>query len=825
MKSFINSFALMAVAALTLLSCQKEIANESIADDGINVTIIAGNPVTRTVLGDDGTTPYWKDGDALSVTNGTSTNVEFKENNIAEGGTSTIATFSGKVSEAGDFYAVYPHTGTITNGAGPRVTVPTEQHPTASSYDGAADIMVSKKFNVGVTTSTTIDNLQFARCGAILKIVFSGKAADQQTLLANQHPVSVSLTAENDLVGNVLFDYENGTASISTIPSKTVSASYTTSTQYAIDGTNATYLVVVPTTLTGTLEVAATTEDYEISRTLPLPDDGIELEAGKVYTFNVKLGANSITDATPAQTLPWNHDFSWHESTEETNYTADILEKSQGEFTNGALVYGAKEAGAIRIGNGSNPGSITSKLLNLSGAFSVTVRAKAYNTSDNSQITVTVGDVTKTASSNLTSDYVNYEFDFAVGDGTAKSPIIIGTSKKRAVITSVSVSATAPKVVTPKFSPAAGEVEANTEVTITCDTEGATIYYTTDGSDPTTSSTNGTAVTIDSKKTIKAFAVKEGYRDSDIATAVYTIAGSAESLPYNNTLINGHDGFTFNVVSDGGLDQVWSDTKYGLQANGYNCTDAIEAYAVSPLIDLTSVTDAKLSFTHGINFFADVATAKNQATLQVRVKDGTWTNVVIPIYPTELGNTTADTEVNLQSFTGNIIQFRFKYVATTTNPGRWQIKNVKVEEVVSHDIDPIVIDSDTEGFPTSYGASNTFTQYTLDGIKYKIQQVYVNGEKLQWRASGNSNGTGTIYNTDAMPSGITSIVIVYNSGDSNKNHTVQIGTSENPTSATSITPTITGSTYTYAGDGASQYFVITNGANAGYIDSITINFD
>jgi hypothetical protein len=82
-----------------------------------------------------------------------------------------------------------------------------------------------------------------------------------------------------------------------------------------------------------------------------------------------------------------------------------------------------------------------------------------------------------------------------------------------------------PKVKAPTFSPAAGAVAANTNVTITTTTEGATIYYTTDGTNPTTTSNvYSAAITIDAAKTIKAFAVKAGHPDSDVATASYTIA-------------------------------------------------------------------------------------------------------------------------------------------------------------------------------------------------------------------------------------------------------------------------------------------------------------
>ncbi len=79
-------------------------------------------------------------------------------------------------------------------------------------------------------------------------------------------------------------------------------------------------------------------------------------------------------------------------------------------------------------------------------------------------------------------------------------------------------------VAAPTFNPAAGAVAEGTEVTITCATEGATIYYTTDGTNPTAaSSVYSTPVVINEALTLKALAVKEGMDDSAIATAEYTI--------------------------------------------------------------------------------------------------------------------------------------------------------------------------------------------------------------------------------------------------------------------------------------------------------------
>ena len=81
-----------------------------------------------------------------------------------------------------------------------------------------------------------------------------------------------------------------------------------------------------------------------------------------------------------------------------------------------------------------------------------------------------------------------------------------------------------PTCATPTFSPAAGAVLSGTEVTISSTTDGATIYYTTDGTDPSTSSATTQPVVISENTTIKAIAVKDGCNNSSVASAEYTIA-------------------------------------------------------------------------------------------------------------------------------------------------------------------------------------------------------------------------------------------------------------------------------------------------------------
>ncbi len=77
---------------------------------------------------------------------------------------------------------------------------------------------------------------------------------------------------------------------------------------------------------------------------------------------------------------------------------------------------------------------------------------------------------------------------------------------------------------TPVFSLAAGSYINTRQVTITDNTQGAKIYYTTDGSTPTEGSalySGQIAVTV--SETLKAMAVANGYAASAVASAAYTI--------------------------------------------------------------------------------------------------------------------------------------------------------------------------------------------------------------------------------------------------------------------------------------------------------------
>ena len=128
-------------------------------------------------------------------------------------------------------------------------------------------------------------------------------------------------------------------------------------------------------------------------------------------------------------------------------------------------------------------------------------------------------------------------------------------------------------VATPEFSVESGEIDSGTEVTITCGTEGAKIYYTTDGSNPTASSTEYTAaISVTAAITLKAIAVKDGMNDSAVASASYTIKGTVATPAFSvaSGAVDGGTEVTITCATEGakiyyttdGSDPTASSTEY-----------------------------------------------------------------------------------------------------------------------------------------------------------------------------------------------------------------------------------------------------------------------
>jgi hypothetical protein len=96
--------------------------------------------------------------------------------------------------------------------------------------------------------------------------------------------------------------------------------------------------------------------------------------------------------------------------------------------------------------------------------------------------------------------------------------------------TSFSLVVTWPTAAAPTFSPNGGSFTGSVSVILQTATSGASIYYTTNGTTPTQSSTlYSGAITLSSSATVKAIAVKTGYNSSAVAGAAFTITAPQPS--------------------------------------------------------------------------------------------------------------------------------------------------------------------------------------------------------------------------------------------------------------------------------------------------------
>lgn len=182
------------------------------------------------------------------------------------------------------------------------------------------------------------------------------------------------------------------------------------------------------------------------------------------------------------------------------------------------------------------------------GKFSATIAknitsvAITGSTGQAATLSVSVGGVvftpaTQSVSSGTANKNGTYTF---TGTGTGNIVVNVSSTTKafylnKIVVTYTSVSLPA---TTPTFSPTAGTYTSAQSVTLSSTTSGAKIYYTTNGADPSSSSTlYSSPISVSTSTTIKAIAYDSNDANpSSIATAAYTINASSPTITVTGTL-------------------------------------------------------------------------------------------------------------------------------------------------------------------------------------------------------------------------------------------------------------------------------------------------
>ena len=341
------------------------------------------------------------------------------------------------------------------------------------------------------------------------------------------------------------------------------------------------------------------------------------------------------------------------------------------------------------------------------------------------------------------------------------------------------------QVATVKFSPAADGVDKATEITLTCETQGATIHYTLDGRDPTESCSVYTPekpIYIDDilsdeqeEVTIKAYAVCEGMTESDVSTITYTL--NVYTLNFDakgGTLPDGMksseqvtSGYTYKIPGD--------PTKTGYKFIGWYLSEtpaetenSIQVYA--PNIENT--------LNKTVTFYAKW----EPITYTVRFDPNGGS--VPPTYPTQTFTYDVEQELNANPFTRTGYTFTGWNIVknpTDTNPGvsyndKQSVKNLTTSEEITlyaqWEANKATITvtmptySDIQGLKKPTVNENGGLTFTVpEGVSYTHNIWYVNGEEKRQNANPTNEWT---FDTTDLPGGIYTIMLVVVDSNGNK---------------------------------------------------------
>lgn len=190
------------------------------------------------------------------------------------------------------------------------------------------------------------------------------------------------------------------------------------------------------------------------------------------------------------------------------------------------------------------------------------------------------------------------------------------------------------RVATPRLSPGGGTYTDQVQVSISCDTEGAVIHYTTNGTEVSQNSPVYTEpLTFTSNTTLKAIAVKEDMSTSFQASATYVIKNgqTGDDNPADGMIAFGNKlfgtNYTGSIAKSDNTDLIGTQqgvtVVYSLGASGSNryCNDSqIRLYQYNTLtISVSEGTLTSLEFQ-----LAESTTKKLEANVGT-VTDYTWT--------------------------------------------------------------------------------------------------------------------------------------------------------------------------------------------------------
>ncbi len=627
MKRIFNALGLMLVSALTLTNCTKNIETPVVESEGVPFEIVASTVETKTV--NDGMSTLWKTGDQINLFHavaGTTTysnDKNFTVNNVETG--LFKGTLTGTLDEdsAYDWYAFYPYTSQITTPANKTSYVTVGSKASSVQTQNGNNSMkhiAGENYPLAgkaiATPAGATPELQMSHVTSLIEVVVTNNTENPLTV------TDVVVNAPELLVGTF---YINFTGEI--LPSSFESSGDTyTATTAKLAVTNGEaiengesakfYLAVKPFAVEAgeTLEIYVNTcgKEVEMSET-------VNFTAGKVKTINFNY---NVAEASGPEKLTVDEFLDkevnaavWYEL---TGVVSNIVNTSYGNFD---LV---DETGSVYV-------------------YGLTQTKVASNDKSFSKLGLKEGDV-------LT---------------------LIGT---RAVFNNAAQVGGPAYYVSHISSCVAPQISCEDNVVTITAEEGATIYYTTDGTTPTESSfVYDEPFEIEETITVKAIAAAEGKANSAVAQKVCSFAGAGEPVVVLYESFN-------KCNSTGGNDGSWG----GSIANGTFSADltgwtVANAYAGKQCAKFGSSSKLGTAQTPTFGVAGDMtltfkaaAWSGDKTTLKLSITGGgTLSNSTVTIKSAQWTEFTV-------SISGATASTRVKFEGYQASKGRFFLDEVKV---------------------------------------------------------------------------------------------------------------------------------------------------
>lgn len=302
---YLRPLAMLMVAMCTVISC-KAVDSEELSPDLSEIHIKATSSLeTKTYIEKEGSVykPFWSADDKVGLCFDSMESTCITLENSLESG--SLAIFVGSASlDAEDIpeqaYAWYPRSAYTSgyNESEGGFNIPEFQHPTLTSFDPAADLLISKPHQVNITVSQSgdteinLDDLRFARPMAVLKITPDGEGLAGETVKS----VSVSSPDSKTLSGRAKVDMTDASIESWTISTSSVTASYS-GNDFVVNGENSAYIVVAPAEFESgnQLIITIATETKTATKTIEFAESRA-LKAGKVTPVVLNISPSDCTE-------------------------------------------------------------------------------------------------------------------------------------------------------------------------------------------------------------------------------------------------------------------------------------------------------------------------------------------------------------------------------------------------------------------------------------------------------------------------------------------------------------------------------------------------